>query len=107
MLYGSKESNDILGKEMLDAWEHDFPGRLKVIHVLSNEPDDSDWKGERGYIDADKIKANFPEPNGEETVVFVCGPPPMYNALSGPRQEKELTGALGNLGYTAEQVYKF
>jgi hypothetical protein len=34
-------------------------------------------------------------------------PPPMYNALTGPREEKELSGLLKEMGYKTEQVYKF
>ena len=52
------------------------------------------------------IEANMPPPS-DDTMIFVCGPPPMYNALCGPRDQKELTGALAEMGYTAEMVYKF
>jgi len=107
MLYGSKVSSDILGKELVDSWASESD-RFKVVHVLSDEPTDSEWKGPRGFINADLVKANFPEPSaGEDVLIFVCGPPPMYNALCGPRDQKELTGVLADLGYKAEQVYKF
>jgi cytochrome-b5 reductase len=42
--------------------------------------------------------------------VFVCGPPPMLNALAGPKakdySQGEIGGALKNLGYTSEQIFK-
>ena len=107
MLYGSQVSSDILGKELVDSWAAESD-RFKVVHVLSNEPADSEWKGARGFINADLISSNFPEPSaGDDVMIFVCGPPPMYNALCGPRDQKELTGLLAEMGYTAEQVYKF
>lgn len=107
MLYGSKVASDILGKELIDSWDNDNP-RFKVVHVLSDEPADSEWKGARGFINAELIKTNFPEPSaGDDVMIFVCGPPPMYNALCGPRDQKELTGLLSDMEYTAEQVYKF
>lgn len=31
----------------------------------------------------------------------------MYEALCGPRTEKEVKGVLADLGYSADQVYKF
>jgi len=31
----------------------------------------------------------------------------MYKLLCGPRDETEITGILGELGYTSNQVYKF
>jgi cytochrome-b5 reductase len=42
--------------------------------------------------------------------VLVCGPPPMMNALSGPKEGSKqgtLKGALKELGYSEEQVFKF
>ena len=64
--------------------------------------------GARGHITPEMIQAHMPPPSmGDDCLLFVCGPPPMYDALSGPRGEEELTGALADLGYTAEQVVKF
>ena len=37
---------------------------------------------------------------------FICQVP-MYEALCGPRDSKELTGTLATMGYTAEMVFKF
>jgi len=106
MLYGSRVSSDILGKELLDGWVETSP-RLNVTHILSHEPDDSDWKGPRGFIGKDLIQKEFPTPGDKDGIIFVCGPPPMYNAFCGPRTDKELSGLLAEMGYTADQVYKF
>ena len=48
-------------------------------------------------------------PPAEDTLVFVCGVPAMYDALCGPRGERELPpdSALATLGYTADMVFKF
>lgn len=108
MLYGSKVSNDILGKEMIDRWAESYPDRFTVYHVLSDEPRNSDWKGGRGFITKDMIKKTFaPASKGDDVIVFVCGPPPLYNAVCGPREEQEISGSLGDLGYSKTQVYKF
>jgi cytochrome-b5 reductase len=108
MLYGSRTSDDILGKQILDEWEKKFPNNLKVIHVLSNEAADSDWTGSRGFISKDMIEQHFPSSASAEPFnIFICGPPPMYDFFSGPRTEKEVTGILGAMGYNADQVYKF
>eukprot|EP00521_Asterionellopsis_glacialis_P007098 CAMPEP_0195285206 /NCGR_PEP_ID=MMETSP0707-20130614/3132_1 /TAXON_ID=33640 /ORGANISM="Asterionellopsis glacialis, Strain CCMP134" /LENGTH=294 /DNA_ID=CAMNT_0040344673 /DNA_START=30 /DNA_END=914 /DNA_ORIENTATION=+ len=108
MLYGSKESSDILGKDLLDQWCESNSDNLSVTHVLSHEPEDSKWSGDRGFINEALIKANMPPPSaGKDAIIFVCGPPPMYNALCGPRQDKELGGLLKEMGYEASQVYKF
>lgn len=108
MLYGSKVADDILGKELVDTWAQDHKDRFKVVHILSDEPANSEWTGLRGYIDSDTIKSNFPDPSaGDDLLIFVCGPPPMYDALCGPRDQKELKGLLAGMGYKAEQVCKF
>jgi len=108
MMYGSRESKDILGKELLDKWAKEHPDQFKLFHILSHEPEDSEWTGKRGYIDKDLIASNFPGPEAKNTRIFVCGPPPMYDAFCGPRDNKdEVTGILGDMGYNPEQVYKF
>jgi len=106
MLVGNRTTADMLAKETLDVWSVSHPERLDVTHVLSNEADASDWQGERGYIGAELIKSKFPAP-ADDVMIFVCGPPPMYDALCGARGEKDVTGVLKELGYTADMVIKF
>ena len=107
MLYGSKVANDILGSEILEQWSKDYQDRLEVVHILSDEPaENSNWTGLRGFINRTSIEKYIPPPS-ENPLIFICGPPPMYNALSGPREEKEVTGVLGTMGYQTEHVYKF
>jgi cytochrome-b5 reductase len=107
MLYGSKEASDILGKELVDSWEK--KDRFTNVHVLSHEPEDSSWTGMRGFINKDLIQKYAPEPSvGDDLMILVCGPPPMYDALCGPREEQdEIKGLLAEMGYKASQVYKF
>ena len=108
MLYGSRISTDILAGDLLKAWEEMYPERLEVVHVLSHEPDDSDWKGKKGFINKDLIQQKFAPPSeGNDVLIMVCGPPPMYNAFCGPRDTKEVTGILDEIGYDSSQVYKF
>lgn len=109
MFYGNRQSNDILGKTMIESWAKQYPNKLKLVHVLSDEPEDSDWTGVRGYIDQKLMEDNgVPGPEvSDDIIFFVCGPPPMYDALCGPRDDKEINGLLKDMGYKNEQVYKF
>jgi len=110
LLYGSKKRSDILGEELLKTWEVLYPNRLKIVHSISHDDEiEGSWDGyRRGYIDTDLIEEMFPPPEeGEDVIIFICGPPPMYDVFSGPRTEKDLKGTLKDLGYSAEQVYKF
>jgi cytochrome-b5 reductase len=112
MLYGSRSSNDILGESMLNQWSESHSNKLEVTHVLSHEePDDCKLKSsafKRGFIDRALVEETFPSPEkGKDVLIFVCGPPVMYDVLCGPRTSKEVTGILGDIGYTADQVFKF
>ena len=107
LLYGSRNSDDILGGEMLQHWAGTHSDKFNYIDVLSNEPAESEYDGERGFIDKEKILKYLPPPSDDDVIIFVCGPPIMYKLLCGPRDETEITGILGELGYTSDQVYKF
>lgn len=107
MIYGNKTQDDILCRDLLDKWSNDFKDRLNVVHVLSDAKGDKAWSGPTGFIDSGLLEANC-APASEDVLVFVCGPPPMYNALCGPRdQPDKLTGLLLTMGFTSTQVYKF
>jgi cytochrome-b5 reductase len=88
-------------------WAADHPDRFTLIDVLSQEPADSDWKGARGRVGKELIAKYLPGPDEEDIQIFICGPPLMYNTLTGPREDKELSGLLKEMGYKSEQVYKF
>jgi cytochrome-b5 reductase len=109
MIYGSRNQDDILGKELLHAWaaEGEHSDRFTLVDVLSEEPADSDWKGARGFPNKELIAKHLPGPDEEDIQIFICGPPPMYTALTGAREDKELGGLLKEMGYKTEQVYKF
>jgi cytochrome-b5 reductase len=116
LLYGSQHQGDVLGKPLLDQWARDYADRFTWVPILSNEPDESDWEGERGFITRDLIDKYFvssgsdggDSQSADKIMIMVCGPPPLYKALCGPREEpKEVGGVLKEMGYTADQVYKF
>lgn len=106
MLYGSQTAEHILAGETLKSWSNKYSEQFSVVDVLSAEPEGSEWKGQRGFINKALIEKFMPEPE-TSPLIFVCGPPAMYNALCGPRDQPELTGLLAEMGYTADMVYKF
>jgi cytochrome-b5 reductase len=108
LLYGSRNKDDILGGAMLQKWAEMHENKFKYVDVLSHEPSDSNYSGERGFIDRDKIVKYLPPASlGEDVIIFVCGPPIMYQLLCGPRNESEVSGILNDLGYSSNQVFKF
>ncbi len=76
ILYGSRTGKSILLKDELDAIEKRSNGKVKVVHVLSDE----EIPGfEYGYVTAELIKKYA----AADSSIFVCGPKAMYNFLEG------------------------
>lgn len=109
LVYGNVTEDDILLRKELNELENTYPQRFKVFYLLDKPP--KDWTGGKGYITKELLKTVLPEPKEENIKVFVCGPPGMYKAISGPKvspkDQGELTGILKELGYSKDQVYKF
>lgn len=78
ILYGSVSDNDIILKDELDKCQCE---KVKVVHVLSG--DNPNWKGEKGFLNAEIIKKY----SAKDTTYFVCGPQVMYNFVEGELQK--------------------
>ncbi|KAH7340735.1 hypothetical protein B0J17DRAFT_766678 [Rhizoctonia solani] len=109
LIFGNVTPADILIREELDEMAAKSNGRFEVMHIISR-PDET-WTGAKGRIDAKVINSYLPGPElGSRVMIFVCGPPGQVAAISGPKDgfaQGELGGALKDLGYVKEQVYKF
>ena len=109
LVFGNVTEDDILLKKELQDLENTYPQRFKAFYVLDNPP--QGWTGGKGFITKDLLKTVLPEPKEGNIKLFVCGPPGLYTAISGnkisPKDQGELTGALKELGYDKEQVFKF
>ncbi len=71
LIWGNKTSKDIAFKDELDRMASEMQS-IKIIHVMSNQ---EDWQGEKGFIDAEKIKKYVHD--FKNTQFFICGPPIM------------------------------
>lgn len=108
LLYGSRTKDDILGQEMLDNWSSSHADKFSVTHVLSHEEGDIKGDYRKGFIDRGLIESVVPPASaGSDVLLFVCGPPVMTEIICGPRGEAEVTGLLGEMGYSPDQVFKF
>lgn len=109
LVFGNKTKEDILLKEEFDRLEKEYPDRFRAFYTLDTPP--KDWKQGKGFITKEVLSEVLPDAKQENIKIFVCGPPPLYKAVSGPKvspqDQGELSGALKELGYTKEQVYKF
>jgi predicted ferric reductase len=73
LLYANRSEKDIVFSDELAQIESGERPRLTVVHVLSNPG--TDWPGEKGYVDRDKIERHVGTLDGK--TFYVCGPPPM------------------------------
>jgi propane monooxygenase reductase subunit len=78
--YGARAQSDLFHMQEIEALRNAHSD-VTFIPVLSHEPEDSDWPGERGFVhervDA-KLKQLDLDGAGD---VYACGPPPMIDAL--------------------------
>lgn len=109
LVFGNVSEKDILLKKQLDELENTYPQRFRAFYVLDNAP--KGWNGGSGFITKDLLKTVLPEPKEDNIKVFVCGPPGLMKAVSGPKvspkDQGEVAGSLQELGYNKDQVYKF
>ena len=79
ILYGSKTEADILFKDELDEITAKSNGKVKVVHVLSDEKKEG---YEEGFITAELIK-KYGSAMGKDYSLYVCGPKQMYKFMHG------------------------
>ena len=91
LLFANKTEADIIFR---DEWDRNTRSHsnFHCVHVLEQPP--TGWTGEAGRITADIIRKYLPPP-GPETVLFLCGPPPMTDALEA---------MLRGIGYPEESI---
>lgn len=75
LIWGNKTEEDIVFKDELEKMAADLPW-LKVVHVMSKQ---DNWQGEKGYVDAEKLKKYVS--NFQEGEFFICGPPLMMTMV--------------------------
>ncbi|KAK4996657.1 NADH-cytochrome b5 reductase [Elasticomyces elasticus] len=109
LVFGNVSEEDILLKREWEALENEYPNRFRAFYVLDKPPEG--WQQGKGFITKELLKTVLPGPKDTNVKVFVCGPPGMYKAISGPKKspsdQGDLDGLLKELGYEKEQVYKF
>lgn len=94
LLYANQTEEDILVRKELEQVAAKHPDRFHLWYTL-DRPSDS-WKYSSGFVNKDMIASHLPPP-GDDTVVLLCGPPPMIKFACVPN--------LTDLGYNpASQI---
>lgn len=93
--YGARTQSDLIKLPEIAALTAAHPS-VEWIPVLSHEPEDGGWAGERGFVHQAvdrRLKAMGLAGQGD---VYACGPPPMIDAL---------TPVLFMLDFDSERVF--
>ena len=111
ILYGSRKADNILLKSEIEELASRSGGKVKVVHVLSDEEAEG---YEHGYITAELIKKYAPD---DDYSVFMCGPKSMYTfcekeciklGLPKRRYRAEMSGdyinVVNNADYPKDQI---
>lgn len=113
LIYSNKSEKDILLREKFDELAKSDP-RFKVVYGLDKAGSGfgSSIESFTGYVSPEVISKHLPAPGKADKVkVFVCGPPPQVESISGGKGPKgsqgDLKGLLADAGYQPDQVYKF
>jgi len=77
LMYGARTRPDIYCLTQVAQLQKRWPGNLTFFPVLSEEPETSDWPGERGYLHE---YLGSPAINAPGRTAYMCGPPPMIDA---------------------------
>jgi len=110
LVFGNISEEDILLKQELSDLENTYPQRFHTMYLVEKK---SMWpsRAMHGRVTKQLLEMVLPEPGSGNSMIFVCGPPGMYKAISGvknsPSDQGEVEGMLKELGYKKEEVYKF
>jgi cytochrome-b5 reductase len=107
LIYANRKEEDILLRVLLDELS-EANENFSVEYMLS-QPTDT-WKGHQGRLNTSVLEKCLPGPS-PDTLVYVCGPPGFMETVSGDKlpnkDQGPVGGALRELGYTSNMVYKF
>jgi predicted ferric reductase len=92
LLYANKTEADIVFKGELDRMAEQDKPRVEVVHILTQPG--SDWRGETGRLDREKLKRLCGERLASSTF-FLCCPPAMTQSL---------VASLEGLGVPVERI---
>lgn len=85
LLFANQTEKDILLREELDDLAKKYPEKFKLWYTIDSSGDG--WAYSTGHINADMISEHMFPPS-PDTIVLMCGPPPMINFACNPNLDK-------------------
>lgn len=108
LIYCNKTDKDILLREEFDKLAKS-DSRFNIVYGLDKKPSGFNGQAFEGYITPEILSKHLPSPGlADKIKIFVCGPPPQVEAISGGKGPKgsqgDLKGLLADQGYQPDQV---
>ncbi len=77
LFQGARNLSELYYQEFFEELSQKYP-QFRYFPVLSDEPESSDWKGERGFVHEAAIRIYDNDFRNHKA--YLCGPPPMIEA---------------------------
>lgn len=85
LLFANQTEKDILLRPELEEVLANNPDRFKLWFTLDRAPEN--WEYSEGFISEDLVRNHLPPP-GDDTLILMCGPPPMIQFACNPNLDK-------------------
>lgn len=85
LIFANQSEQDILLRNELDQLSAKYPDQFKVWYTLDRATEG--WTYSKGFVNEEMFKEHLSPPS-DETLVLMCGPPPMVNFACQPALEK-------------------
>jgi len=95
LFFGARTQNDLYVLEQIKKIEEKWQGSFLFVPVLSDEPENNSWTGDRGFVHT-AIKKYAEKYIDLNPHVYLCGPPVMIDAA---------TEVATDLGISKDNIY--
>ncbi|XP_011420571.1 NADH-cytochrome b5 reductase 3-like isoform X2 [Crassostrea angulata] len=96
LLFANQTEDDILLRTELEDIQAIHPDRFQLWYTIDRPTEG--WKYSKGFVSDEMIKHHLPPPSSD-TVILMCGPPPMINFACQPNLDK--------LGYSQKSRFAY
>jgi len=97
LIFANQSENDILLREELEEFHENYRHKFDLWFTIDKSVQ-PDWKYDVGFVNDEMIAKHLPPP-GEDTLILMCGPPPMIKFACAPNLDK--------VGYTKDMQFVY
>lgn len=97
LIFANQSEDDILLREELEEFKKNYPDQLDIWFTIDKSVK-PDWQYDIGFVNEEMLAKHMPAP-GDDTLILMCGPPPMIKFACVPNLEK--------LGFTENMRFSY